>query len=196
MSLILWLRGYPDQALQRSGEALTLAKEVAHPFSLALALSFAAGLHQCRGEGQRTREGAEALIALSREQGFPFYVAVGTVSRGWAVAEQGQGEKAIPQMHQALAALQAMGVKLSQPYYLSLPAEIYGKGGRAEEGLGMLAAALATVKQTGERYYEADLYRLKGELTRQKEAGGGRLAPLPLKPQVSRPKSHRKWRWR
>jgi predicted ATPase len=185
MSLILWLRGYPDQALQRSGEALTLAKEVAHPFSLALALSFAAGLHQCRGEGQRTREGAEALIALSREQGFPFYVAVGTVSRGWAVAERGQGEKAIPQMHQALAALQAMGVKLSQPYYLSLLAEIYGKGGRAEEGLGMLAAALATVKQTGERYYEADLYRLKGELTRQKEAGGGRREASPPSPQAS-----------
>ena len=82
----LWLLGYPDQALKRSHEALTLAHELSHPFSQALALNFAALLHQDRREGQAAQERAEAVIALSHEQGFPFRVAWGTILRGWALA--------------------------------------------------------------------------------------------------------------
>ena len=68
---ILWFLGYPDQALQRIHEALTLAQELSHPFSLAYALSYAAMLHQFRREGQAAQERAEAKITLSTEQGFP-----------------------------------------------------------------------------------------------------------------------------
>ena len=64
-ALALWFLGYPDQALKRSHEALTLAQELSHPFSLALALDWAAWLHQFRREGQAAQERAEAAIALS-----------------------------------------------------------------------------------------------------------------------------------
>ena len=164
---VLWFLGYPDQALKRSQEALALAAGLSHPFSLAFALGFAAVLHQLRREEQAAQERAEAVIALSTEQGFPFWLALGTILRGWALAEQGQGEEGIAQIRQGLAAYRATGAEIVRPYFLALLAEAYGKVGQAEEGLSVLAEALALVDKTGERFYEAELYRLKGELTLQ-----------------------------
>ena len=88
---VLWLLGYPDQALQRSQEALSLAQELSHPFSLAFALNFAALLRLYRREGQAAQAQAETLITLSVEQGFALYCAHGTILRGGALAVQGQG---------------------------------------------------------------------------------------------------------
>jgi len=160
----LWYLGYPDQALRRIHEALTLAQELSHPFSLAFALAFAAWLHQLRREGQAAQERAAAAIALSTDQGFPFWVAWGTILRGSALAEQGQRAEGIAQMRQGIAAWRATGAELQRPYYLALLAEAYGKAGQAEEGLSVLAEALTAVHKTGERQHEAELHRLKGEL--------------------------------
>ena len=164
-ALGLWYLGYPDQALKRSHEALTLAQELSHPFSLAFALVMAAMLHQLRREGQAAQERAEAAMALSTEQGFAHWLADGTILRGWALAEQGQREEGITQMRQGLAALRAIGSEIERPSFLALLAEAYGKEGQAEEGLAVLAEALAMVDKSGERFYEAELYRLRGELT-------------------------------
>jgi predicted ATPase len=170
---ILWFLGYPDQALKRSLDALTLAQELGHPSGLALALLFAATLHQYRREGKATQERAETAITLSREQGFPQWVAGGTVRRGWALAEQGQREEGIEQIRQGIAAWRATGAEIGRPYYLALLAETYGKVGQAKEGLSALAEALAVVNKTGERFYEAELYRLKGQLTLQSKTSLG-----------------------
>jgi predicted ATPase len=159
--------GYPDQALKRIEEALTLAQELAHPHSLANALYWAAVLHQVRREGPTAQGRAEALLALSTEHGFPVWLALGTLLQGWALAVQRQGEEGIAQLRQGLDALRALGQEVTQPYFLALLAEAYGKVGQAAEGLTVLAEALATVEKTGERCYEAELYRLKGELTLQ-----------------------------
>jgi predicted ATPase len=161
----LWLMGYPDQALKKSHEALTLAQEVSHPYSLAMALDFATRLHQFRREWPAVQERAEAMIALSSEQGFALTFAWGTIMRGWVLAEQGQGEEGIAQMRQGLAACRATGAELTRPFYLTLLAEAYGKVGQVEEGLQVLAEALDAVDKSGERFCEAELYRLKGELT-------------------------------
>ena len=85
--------------------------------------------------------------------------------RGWALAMQGQGKEGIAQLHQGLAAWQATGTEMQRPHFLTLLAEAYGKVGEAEQGLAALVEALAQVEQTGERWYEAELYRLRGELT-------------------------------
>jgi predicted ATPase len=166
-SFALWLLGYPDQALKRSQEALALAQELSHPYSLALALGYAGPIHQYRREGQAAQERAEAVMALCSEQGFPHFLAVGIIRRGWALTEQGQGEEGIAQMRQGMAALQTTGQELVRPHFLALLAEAYGKVGQAEEGLKVLAEALAYVGKSGERYYEAELHRLKGTLTLQ-----------------------------
>jgi predicted ATPase len=171
----LWSLGYPDQALKRTQEALASAQELSHPFSLALALDYATILHQFRRERQAAQERAAAAIALCTEQGFAYYLAWGTVMQGWALAEQGRREEGIAQMRQSLAALRATGAELRQPYYLAMLAEAYGKAGKAEEGLTALAEALDRVNKTGERFYEADLYRLKGELTLKSQVQGSKF---------------------
>jgi class 3 adenylate cyclase/predicted ATPase len=160
----LWLLGYPDQALQQSHKALTMAQELAHPFSLTYALGFAALGHQFRREGQATQVQAEASGALAGEQGFAFFLAFGTVLRGWALAEQGQSDAGMLQMREGMAACRTTGAEADRPYFLALVAEAYGRGRWYDEGLAMLEEALALADQYEERYWEAEIHRLKGEL--------------------------------
>jgi predicted ATPase len=163
-ALLLWLFGYPDQALRKSQDALTLAQELSHPFSLALALGGTFGIHQSRREVRAAQERAEAVIRLSTEQGFPLTLATGTICRGWALATQGQGEDGITQMRQGLAALRATGAEIGRPYYLLLLAMAYANAGQAEEGLAVLAEASDAIHKTGDRGSEAGLHVLKGWL--------------------------------
>jgi predicted ATPase len=164
VSWALWVLGYPDQAQQRSQEALTLAEELAHSASLAYALHFAGVVHQLRREEHAAHTRAEAVMMLATEQGFAQRVAQGTILRGWALTAQSQEAEGLGQMRQGLAAYQATGAKVGRPHMLALLAEAYTKGRQVDEGLCVLAEALATVHTTGERYYEAELYRLHGEL--------------------------------
>ena len=122
-------------------------------------------------------------MALATEQGFAQHLAQATIMRGWALAAQGQGAEGMAQMRQGLAAYQATGSELHRPYYLALLAEAYGSRGQTAEGLSLLAEALATVDRTGERGWEAELHRLKGELllaqagARPTGTGGGGVFP-------------------
>jgi predicted ATPase len=98
------------------------------------------------------------------------YVAVNTILQGWAFTAQGQGEEGIALMRQGLDAWRGAGAELNQSYFLALLAEGYGKVGQIEGGLGALAEALARADKTGERFYEAELHRLKGALLLQQPA--------------------------
>jgi predicted ATPase len=182
----LWVLGYPDQALKKSHEALTLGQELAHPFSLAFALCFATELHQLRQESQATQEQAAALITLSTEQGFPFWLARGTIVQGWVLSEQGQGEEGIVQIRQGLDVYRATGAEIWRSYHRALLAEAHGKVGQAEEGLAVVIEALDRAHGNGDRYYEAELYRLKGTLTLQSKTSLGRVSS---KSQASQDKS-------
>jgi len=172
----LWFLGYPDQALQRSHEALRLARELSHPLSLAMALSFATRLHQLRREGPAAQAQAEVLMALSGEQGFPQYLSHGMVLRGWALAAQGHGEEGMVQMRQGLAAYRATGAEVFRAYYHALLAEACGGAGQPQEGLHLLAEALTAAHNTGARFDEAELHRLKGELLLQSCVQGPEFA--------------------
>jgi class 3 adenylate cyclase/predicted ATPase len=163
----LWLLGYSDQALQRGHEAISLAQELAHPFSLAFALNWVATVHQFRRDARATRERAEALIALSTEQGFALWVAFGTVLRGWALAEQGGREEGMAQMHQGVAAWRATGAEVDLPYFLALLAEGNAKSGQVDDGLALIAEALVIAHRYTDIYWEPELHRLKGEFLLQ-----------------------------
>jgi predicted ATPase/DNA-binding winged helix-turn-helix (wHTH) protein len=166
-SRLLWVLGYPDQALRRGHEALTMAQALAHPFSLADTLLWSTMLHQHRREWHTAQEHAEALLALATEQGFAFYVARAAFYRGTALAAQGRGEEGLTQMCQGLAALRDTGIDLAMSFYLTQLAEAYGRVGQIEQGLHLLAEARAMVDKTAERYHEAELHRLHGELLRR-----------------------------
>jgi predicted ATPase/class 3 adenylate cyclase len=175
-TLALWLLGYPDQARKRSLEAFGLAQELSHPYSLAFALVHLLYVHRFSGEVTATQERAKELFALSTEHGFPITLAVGAAHRGWALTEQGRGEEGIIQIREGIDTWRATGSTLFfQPFLLAMLAEAHGKAGLPKEGLTVLAEALAIVNKTGEHFWEAELYRLKGELTLQSEVQGSQF---------------------
>ena len=134
------------------------------PYSLATALTFAAIFHQFCRDWPLTQARAEQAVALSTAQGFPFWLGHGTVLRGWALAMQGHSTEGMAQIRQGIATWRATGAEITRPYALALLAEACGQAGQPDEGLSLLAEALAVVHQHGERYYEAELYRLMGAL--------------------------------
>ena len=166
-ALTLWMLGYPDQALQGMEETLALARGLAHPFSLAQTLHFSAHLHQLRREPQAARAQAEAALALCTEQGFGAYGAWCLLPRGWAVAQQGEVAAGIAHIRQGLAAWRATGAGAALPWFLALLAEACGTVGQLDEGFRALEEALAAVQHNEEHHYEAEVYRLKGELLLQ-----------------------------
>ena len=170
-AVALWLLGYPDQAVHRSREAVALARESGQPSSLALALHFAAMLRQYRREGPAVQECAEGTAAIATEHRLSFWLANGLVMRGWALAEQGAWACGIAQLRQGLTAWVATNGEAHRTYYLALLADALGRGGQIEEGLSVLAEALALTNSTGEGYHRAELHRLQGEfLLRQQSA--------------------------
>src|SRR5207249_1244965 len=122
-ALTLWVLGYPDQALQKKQEALTLVRELAHPYSQAWALAFGAWLHCFRREGQVIHELAEAQIVLCQEQGFGPWETWGIMWRGWSLAEQGQKEEGMAQLRQGFAAFLDHRFQVWRPSILGLLAE-------------------------------------------------------------------------
>src|SRR5262249_23256010 len=169
----LWFVGQPEQSLVRIREALTLARETREPHGLAHALFFAAILHQLRREAWLARECAGASIAVSSEHGLLMYQAFSTIVRGWSMIEPGPNEESIELIRQGLEGHQATGANLMRPHFLGLLIEALGNAHRTEEALSVLQDALAVAHRTGELSYEAELYRIKGELLLEASAGRG-----------------------
>jgi predicted ATPase len=166
----LWLLGYPAQALARLHDALALAHELSHSYSLAFARCFAAVVSQFHRDVPAVHEQAEAAVALATAQGFPVWAALGTSLRGWALAMQGQDEPGMAQVRQGIAAWRATGAALNVPYLCTLLADIAARLGHLEDGLQALAEAHTMVEQHEERYWEAEVCRLRGSmLLRQQE---------------------------
>jgi predicted ATPase len=160
----LWLLGYPAQALARLHEALALAHALAHPYSLAAARIYAAYVYQCRRDVPAVHEHAEAAVALATAQGFLYLAALGTSLRGWALALQGQGEAGLAQLRQGIAAYRATGAALHGPYYCTVLADVADRLGHPADGLQALAEAHTLVEQHEERWWEAEVARLRGVL--------------------------------
>jgi predicted ATPase len=163
-AVTLWCLGYPDQALRSVQAARRLADNLSNPFDLARALYFGAFTHVCRRETARTQELARALMELCSEQGFVLLVQGGMILDGWTLAEQGRPGEGIEQMRQGLAGWQATGALSHRPYQLALLAEALAREGQTREASTALTEALTLSTTSGERFLEAELYRLRGEL--------------------------------
>jgi class 3 adenylate cyclase/predicted ATPase len=166
-SLPMWILGYPDRALALGQEALTFAQELGHPLSLVFAQCWLAWLHQYRQEADAASQRAAHCIDLASGQGLPLYRAWGVVAQGWALTQQGQAAQGIVLMQEGLATGTATGAGVYRPYFLALLAEATSTTGAWASAQSLLDEALAAVQATGERFYEAELYRLKGDITLQ-----------------------------
>jgi predicted ATPase len=160
----LWLLGYSEQALACLREALALAHGLSHPFSLAFAQCWSALVAQWRRDASVVREHAAAAVALSTAQGFPQWAAMGTILHGWALVMQGQGEEGVAQVRQGITAWRAIGAVLNVPYLCTVLADVTAHLGHTDDALQALAEAHTLVEQHNERYWEAEIHRLRGVL--------------------------------
>jgi len=163
-ALALWHLGYPDQAVQSIHQTLPLLETLAHPYSTVHTLSFSAMLHQFLRQDGAVQDRVAAALMLSQEQRFTQYVAMQMILHGWALMEQGQEEKGVARIREGLDIWRETHAELLLPYYYALLAEGYGRIGRHNEGIVLLDEALARVHEGAEQWWEAELYRLKGEL--------------------------------
>jgi predicted ATPase len=158
----LWTLGYPERALQRSHELVALSNALSHPYSLAASLFWATHLYLLRRETDEALGQLEVLMDLAAEQAFTFVSALGLVIRGWALTTVGRIEEGIRTMRQGIASTRDAGSRI--PYQLALLAEAYIKVGDSEEGLRLVEEALAWSDKTGERHWDVEIHRIKGEL--------------------------------
>jgi predicted ATPase len=179
-SWVLWLLGYPEQALQYSYGALHMAREQAHPFTLSITLATVALLQYMRREDAAALEHVQASVALATEHGFPYLLAVGNVLQGWELTRVGQAAAGITQMRAGLAALRTMGAEILRPYLLALLAEACVRDGQLDPGLDALDEALTAAENHAERFYEAELHRLQGEVLLRRAAGAADLSPQQM----------------
>jgi class 3 adenylate cyclase/predicted ATPase len=162
--IVLWLLGYPDQALRICAEARRYADTSQHPFSEAMARSISLRVHQLRGEAAVVAGQADAAIALCEEHEFVHYLAMALILRGWASAQQGEFEKGIAEIQEGLEKARATGALLYETYTLGLLADACIKNERYGQAFDFLdQAQLRLDQENSERYYAAEIYRLLGE---------------------------------
>jgi tetratricopeptide (TPR) repeat protein len=176
---VLWHLGYPDQARQRSDEALRLARSVAHPWEVLVTLIFAASVHQLRREVSQTLALAEEALTLAHEQGFVLRFAQAQIQHGWALVLQGHGADGMAQLQQGSAAYRARATAEAVTRYAALEAEAYGHLGEPGTGLQRLTAVMADLTPGANRYNQAELLRLRGDLLLQDAAWGPEVRHSP-----------------
>jgi serine/threonine protein kinase/predicted ATPase len=163
-SYALWMLGYPDKALERAKDALRLSQEFNHPSSLALSYEHLAGIHRFRREPEAAEAMALELIRVAKDMGSEYDEATGQVLLGWALVEQGQGEEGLDQIRQGLAKRRPLGTGLEDAHMLAVLAEALGKVGQMDEALLLLEELYLTIEETDQRFWEAEVHRLKGDL--------------------------------
>ncbi len=163
----LWYLGYPDQARQRSQEAVDLARAVAHSFSLAMALTLAAEIQLLCRDHKVAQIYLEEALALAKLHSFTSWLELGTIFQGWALAQAGQAVEGLHLMLEGLDAHRATVGEESGLHCFAQLAEVYGKVGRPEQGLALVAKALDVSDKNKLRHWhqwQSELYRLQGEL--------------------------------
>jgi class 3 adenylate cyclase/predicted ATPase len=162
LSVDLFILGETDDALSRGEEAISWSRQLNHPHTLGYALSFGALLHMLRHENEKAEAMTEEVLALAAAQNLPVWLPSANVFRGYLRVMRGDTE-ALAFARQGIAAKNAQGSVLNQPFFLSLLAASCERAGKAEEALSLLAEAFAIAERTGERWFEAELYRLRGD---------------------------------
>jgi predicted ATPase/DNA-binding SARP family transcriptional activator len=170
LALNLWILGYLDQAAEKCKEAVSLAEEISHPFSLTFAHGMAALFHSLRRDIDSALRHGDQTYELAKRLNFPFLLTLGMIIRGWTRLYSGKTGTAIKLMKNGIEAMQAIGAEVGRPYFLSLLAEGFAESGDIEDGLKFLEQAFAKAKVNGERWYDSGLYWLMGELSKTQGA--------------------------
>ncbi len=164
LALHALVSGYPDQALKHDEAALQMAAALRHSNTLAMALFMSAGLHETRRDWYRMITQVAAVIRLATEYSFFFLLSHTRIYEGCILIEQGQAEAGLTLQLQGISELHTYRQTKTPAYFASILAKGYAVTGQSQVGLEIIDKALARVEQSGEHWFDAELYRLKGEL--------------------------------
>jgi predicted ATPase len=179
LSWALWHRGYPDQSARAADRSLSYSRQLGHAHTLALALALAGMAAVFARDVATVYAYGNDCVAVASEHGFALWAALGRVLQGWAGAQRGEATTEIARIRDGLTAYEATGARLSAPLYLALLADALARAGKIEEALAALDDALAKAAASGARGWDAEIHRLRGELS-------GRLPyPDPAKAEES-----------
>ncbi len=160
--------GFPEQAEAALQEALRVAEKSRHPVAICNVFTVAFSVEAIHHHDERVREMAETMLRYADEHGLPYYAGIGKIMLGWSLALQGNATSGVAQMRKGLAELRAAETEQQRANYLGLLADALNQAGRREEGLQTLVEAFEAIETSGERFSEAELYRIKGELLLRK----------------------------
>jgi adenylate cyclase len=192
----LWCLGYPEQALERSEEALALARELDHPFTLADVLTYGGCVfNEMRRDAHALKDNAEKLRRLSDEK-VPSWSCQGTAFHGEAAVMLGQVAEGIAEMREGMAAMESIGTQCYMSGTLRSLAEAQAKAGQPGDALATLSEALTLVEETGERYSEAELHRVRGDLLHMQGNDAGAEDSYRKAIEVARGQQAKSWELR
>jgi len=164
LSHLLCQFGDAEQAVANSAESIALAREVGHPFSLGIAMDYAALLNVFCRDGKLALARAGEAAAVCRKHGFTYYLALAEILAGWATAVEGDLTAGLSQLRQGLDALRATGAEIRLPFYYGLLAEVYDLTGQVGEALASVANGFAFLNKNGEKWAAPDLHRIHGDV--------------------------------
>ncbi len=159
----LWILGEVEQVDTLALEAIGMARELEHPYTLVFTLDFLSWLYSAARNMNRTLELTDEAIAVSTQYSFALGLAWATTSQGWALAETGQ-EEGLGKLLNGLSTFRATGARIHDTCTLALLAKIYLRHNRIDEGLATIEEAQTLAVTGGELFWHAELLRLKGEL--------------------------------
>jgi class 3 adenylate cyclase len=168
---LLWLHGYPDQAVERGREAVALAERVSHALSLVLAEKTLSEVFLCRREPAEARRLIAEWEATSINQALPLLNTQARFQRGWALLEEGQADQGVIEMREGIAAIRATGAAMGLQHFLCILAQGYAACGMISEGMAVIEEALKFAADTSAKYEYPELLRTKGELLLRLDPG-------------------------
>ncbi|EIM30070.1 AAA family ATPase [Microvirga lotononidis] len=192
---VLWLLGYPDQAAARMRDALALADELAHPFSQAYVLTWAAWLMIIQRDGAGAAQAIDRALRFAEEQQYPYWIAMATTQEGWLLAQQGHATQAIVRINEGLARMDAIGTRVTHAYARGVLGEVLAGIGRASDGAQLLDQAIADVRQHHEGWCEAELLHLRGRVLLAAPSGTRCTAESSLLLAIERAREQRAKAW-
>jgi predicted ATPase/class 3 adenylate cyclase len=193
-----FIQGDIEAALQRCADSIAAARRLAQPYDLVVAYGNACYFYQFRRDAQAVTAAADMVIALAEEKGFPSWLSLAKIFRGWALVQDGDIESGLPLIERSLAEHRATGELLEVPYCISLLAECLAAAGSRTSALSSIDEALEMSKATGEAWFEPELHRLRGEylldasIAQPNEA----IASLRLAHDLARTQGARTWECR
>ena len=164
LSWDLWFLGYPDQSLSRVSEALALAQDLGHPYTIAFAHYMTSVVNLLRGDAARAFESAEKCYEVSQEQRFALYAILSRISRGQAAGELGRLREAQREITIGIDEARRNGVGFMLPMMESWLAGMYAKASDNEGALFLVERTLADISEATGRSWESELHRQRAEI--------------------------------